>query len=288
MVPTDPMRARQLSHVAHPGVFLFWAPGRRAGTREGLVLVVHGCEDPRCDRRHVQVEGFLVDDRLLGVSFRKEMTRLHWSRESRGEPKGGPVLLADIDLGRGTVQLSPTAPATERDPQALAWLERELDAEVLAALDRQWLAAKGRGPAAPPAFNWRNWERGTMVAWCSVFPTGPDAVERFVIDGRELEVMDFYCPTPDCTCTEVLLMVVDPTRAPNQAAVGRLVLRLPDGEFQGQEAPAHERALIERVGAELAGRYDLGQRYAHRKAVMQAACAEGLEVRRRRPPLRRQ
>lgn len=216
------------------------------------------------------------------------MTRLHWSRERRDESKGGPVLLADIDLAMGTAQLSPKAPATERDPQALAWLERELDAEVLAALDRQLLAAKGRGPAAPPAFNWRNWESGVMVVWFSVFPTEPDAIERFVIDGRELEVMDFYCPMPDCTCSEILLVVVDPTRAPDQAGLGRLVLRLPDGEFQGLEAPAHERALVERVGSELAGRYDLGQRYARRKAVMQAACAEGLEVRRhRRPPLRR-
>ncbi len=195
MLKPDSTKTRQLADV---GPMLFWRD-RAGGGREGLVLVSQACANPACECRDVVLEGWVVDDKLAGVSLENGVIRFVCNPGGSCERA---VLRAAVDLERGTAKAI-VRPALTK-PWALEWLRHELDAELLATLERHFHAAK-RAPA--PLHDWRSddwshWKPGRDARWIDVEPEDNDAGE-LSFDGKTYVVGDHYCVEPDCKCEEV-------------------------------------------------------------------------------------
>jgi hypothetical protein len=136
----DPALDRQLPEDPH--LLLLWRTGA-PHRREGLLLVVSVCPFPGCPVRHVLVDGFLVPDTLRRVTFDAGELRFDPPGAARAE-RPGRVFGTSIGLDDGEVEV--VDPVWSR--RAVAWLEEALDAELLAALERQFRGMRERMDAA--------------------------------------------------------------------------------------------------------------------------------------------
>ena len=169
------------------------------GGREGLVLSSQACANPACACREVVLEGWLADDKILGVSEENDHIKFVLPQ---GSPPQRRVLRAAVDIDRGTVEIAEGSKTTE--PWAVEWLRSEMDAELVAILQRRFQAAK-RAPAPPHDWrkdDWSWWQPERPVAWTDV-ATDDDEASEVLLDGKTYAVSDFYCVEPGCACEEV-------------------------------------------------------------------------------------
>lgn len=124
VLDADPKLDRQVSPA---GLVLLWR-GRRGG-REGLLLVLQVCPFPLCPIRHVDLQAYRVDDALVSVEL--DGDRL-LTRAWEGSAPPRFAFLADVDVDLGTFTHVTDGPRADR--QAVTWLERALDGELLARI----------------------------------------------------------------------------------------------------------------------------------------------------------
>lgn len=194
LLDPDPACARQFGR---DGVFLLWrrdAPVTEP--RQGVVFTVAACPDPECPCRNVQVDGYLVDDRLSAVRGSGRAIDLVFLDERTGIRRaGGHVVQGEIDIDTGVVVAwRSVAPRGGRMAQGL--LAAELDGELLAHLS----ACRCRGKSVDPfqiALDRivAKWQPGMTVAWKDVFPNDRD--DAYVLEGRRIIALDAYGIDPE-------------------------------------------------------------------------------------------
>ncbi len=137
-----PWLRRQLGE--DPSMALFWRDGP-VGSRQGMLWVLSGCRHPQCTCTEVLIQALSVPDSLVSVQLKDSSIQ----QSLVPDPKGlaGPfvkrVASATVNIATGAI----TKEGEERsDPELLAWLKAELDADVITMLRVAWNIGKGRAP----------------------------------------------------------------------------------------------------------------------------------------------
>ena len=199
MLKPNPANPRQLTA---DGPMALWRDGTYG--REGLVLSIQACGNPKCSCRDVGIEGWVVGEQLIGVSFEQRVIRFSFDREPKVPER--KVLGVSVDVDTGTVTPDPKRSET----WALDWFRNECDPEMLASLRRQFDAAKKKVSSSPP-FDWRTgdwsrWEPGREVGWQELHEDDDEASD-VVVNGQTYVLGDNYCVEAGCTCDEVQVIV---------------------------------------------------------------------------------
>jgi hypothetical protein len=135
-IDANPRRDRQLSPG---GPVLLWRDGGPGG-REGLLVVLQACPFPTCPDRHVDLEVYRLTDSIVSVEVDAERA---WAVGSGGEAEAlAPAFWASVDMDEETLDGDPDA-----SPELLAWLDRELDGELMAVVKQEFGRARARGQA---------------------------------------------------------------------------------------------------------------------------------------------
>ncbi len=203
MMKADPRRRRQLPVK---GPLVFWRLGQDGISHVGLVVVVNACVNPGCPCREVTLMVHRVEDQIVGVELKGSTIRFFFHKDDGiggSEFESARVLLADLDLDAGHVEIGKNAAADARDESALAWLREELDGPVLDHIANQALRLKGLRPLARVEV--MSFKRNVLVAFGEAYLHG--RVDVYVIDGFRVEVLDVYCVEPGCSCTEMRFIV---------------------------------------------------------------------------------
>ncbi|MBK8594681.1 MAG: hypothetical protein IPP07_20585 [Holophagales bacterium] len=178
------------------------------------------------------------------------------------EGDGTPLqALLDAESGEISVEAEPE-PGSE-EALLLARLRRLAQDETLDLLQDRW--RRGRRQEDPDEWKETDWaalDLETMVPFLEIFPSRWD-ISVFV-DGHKYWVIDFWCLTPDCPCTQVALDFL----AEEDDATEHLVVDLETNEPDDPEATEGARrlwaAFRETPGAleELAARREATRRVA--------------------------
>lgn len=136
-IGVNPGLDRQFSPL---GPVLLWRDGDR-GAREGLLLVLHPCPFPTCPDRHVDVAVYRLSAAVSVVEVDAERV---WAVGRHGAAdRLEPDFTASIELEDDSF-----AADSDAAPELLAWIDRELDGELLGVVKEQFAAARRRGEAA--------------------------------------------------------------------------------------------------------------------------------------------
>lgn len=130
----NPQRDRQL---AADRPILLWRD-RPGGGREALMIVAWACPFPECDDPHLDLTVFRLDGELQNIELDEFGV---WTAERGGQLVDlEPAFCGAFDLASARLEVGP-----HTAPELVAWLRRELDAEVLAALGERYRAARDAG-----------------------------------------------------------------------------------------------------------------------------------------------
>jgi hypothetical protein len=198
MLKLDSTKTRQL---AATGPMALWRDGT-AG-REGLVLSAQACASPTCLCRDVAIEGWVVGDQLIGVSFDGLAIRFSFNGTPRVRER--KVLDADVNVDSGVV----TPDEKRSEGWATEWFRKECDAEMVASLRGQFDAAKKKATAPPSDWrkdDWSKWKPGGDVAWREIHDDDEEASD-IVVDGQTYVLGDNYCVEQNCACEEVQVII---------------------------------------------------------------------------------
>ncbi len=167
----------------------------------------------------------------------------------------------DVESGEISVEDVPE-PGSER-AVLLDRLRRLLTGERLEALHERWARARRQDdPDEWKETDWSGVDLDAMVPFLEIFPSRWDL--SVILDGRRWWVVDLWCLTPDCPCTEVALDFV----AADDEATEHLFVDLESGEPDDPDATGSAlrlwSALREEPGAleELRSRHVAARRVA--------------------------
>ena len=198
MLKPNPASRRQLTA---DGPMALWRDGTNG--REGLVLSIQACASLKCPCRDVAIEGWVVSDQLLGVSFERQVIRFSFDGQPRLPER--KVLDVSVDVDTGAV----TPDTKSSQSWAIDWFRKECDVEMLTSLRGQFAGAK-QAVVSPP-FDWRTadwsgWTPGRDVGWRDLYADDDEASD-VVLDGQTYVLGDCYCVVPGCTCDEIQIIV---------------------------------------------------------------------------------
>lgn len=199
MLKPDPTSPRQLTAA---GPMALWRNGTDG--REGLVLSVQACGNLKCLCRDVAIEGWVVGEQLIGVSFERQVISFSFD----GQPRVPERRVLDVSVDVDTGKLTPDAKRSQG--WAVEWFRNECDAEMLTSLRAQFDAAKKKASSSPPfdwkTADWGGWVPGRDVGWRDLFADDDEAAD-VVVDGQTYVLGDNYCVEPGCTCEEIQVIV---------------------------------------------------------------------------------
>jgi len=123
-----------------------------------------------------------------------------------------------------------------RHPEAealLAPLRDALDAELLEDFARLWRRLKGKAAVSDEPLrdvDLGDWKPGETLAFGRVFEEL--RADGYPFGGGIYEVVDLYCPDPDCDCSEVTLAFVDPAGSGEDVGAARVDLSTGEVSFE--------------------------------------------------------
>jgi hypothetical protein len=135
-IDASPRLDRQFSPE---GPVLLWRDGGGGG-REGLLVVLHACPFPTCPDRHVDLEVYRLTGSTIAVEVDAERA---WEVGRDGGAEGLDLAFwASVDMEEETLDADPGA-----SPDLLAWLDQELDGELMEVVKQEFDRARARGQA---------------------------------------------------------------------------------------------------------------------------------------------
>lgn len=115
-----------------------------------------------------------------------------------------PPLHATLDVESGEISVEKVPDPGTSQALLLARLRRQLRGDRLEALHERWRRARRQDdPDEWKEVDWSDVDLEAMVPFFELFPSRWDL--SVVLDGRRYWVVDLWCLTPDCPCTEVAL-----------------------------------------------------------------------------------
>lgn len=279
-IDAKPFLDRQLHEE---GPLLFWKNGPDE-TRDGMVWVISACENPLCSCRDAAIEIYNADDRLVCVEFDKDVVQQQ-SRPVEGRPpypSRRSRIFVDVDSGHVDAPKKP-----EYDDALAQWAKKQLDAPVLALLQRRFAEAKKRGSEGLVLdFGPGQWKPGDMLPYAAVYPSAQRAL---AFGGQKFFADDEHCVEPGCDCGTVHVEFhVNDAPARRALPIGAVWI-----ELDGAKPPELDPEASEQLGL-LQSLYDEYLRsdpdlkeLANRQLRMRALAPEIHRRAKARPPVRR-
>jgi hypothetical protein len=172
-------------------------------------------------------------------------------------------LQAVLDVESGELSVDETPEAGSERAALLDRLRRLLQGDRLEALHERWRRARRQDdPDEWKETDWSRIDLDAMVPFLEIFPSRWDL--SVDLDGRRYWVVDLWCLTPGCPCTDVALDFV----AADDESAEHLFVDLetgePDDADSSETALRLWAALRESAGAldELRGRHEAARRVA--------------------------
>jgi hypothetical protein len=116
----------------------------------------------------------------------------------------GDPLQAQLDAESGEISVESVPEPGSQEAILLGRLKRLVQGEILELLQDRW--RRGRRQDDPDEWKETDWsavDLEAMVPFLEIFPSRWDL--SVVLDGHKYWVVDFWCLTPDCPCTQVSL-----------------------------------------------------------------------------------
>ncbi|MBN1611185.1 MAG: hypothetical protein JW940_31420 [Polyangiaceae bacterium] len=236
------------------------------------------CTDPDCECREATL--FFAAERealnpLVALVAAGGQEKELWEH-ARLHPTGG-VTLAVIGIDEGDVGslIDDTGAVLEVDEtsdnvamtRATSWV----DGELLDALSAHWCRAKGLDPDATAQLEGFSWRRGEELPWTDVF--NRSRIDVYALDDGLYELVEHYCPLPDCDCNGVVLEWIELGKKERVVSTIEHTIGSPLPTGGGD-------ALLTRLWARFSQRYpDHEQHWSERRKRMQAFCARLLAYR---------
>ena len=280
MLKAQPNQRRQLPE---DGPLLLWRDADDGG-REGLVLLPHACAEPTCTCRDVHLEGLRVSGRLAGVSANDKHATFRYPPGKEEPTRTSFHVVVDIDDGRVSAHEDA---ARDNDSEAVAWLEGELDSELLAVLRTRFQRAKRSTPCEHrwQSQDWSWWKPGMAVGWGEIDPTG--AEDELTLGDDAYVVDDIYCVEPACTCQMVRVgfLRVDESDE-SYTPIGDVIVDWRTLDSALIDAHGEQRSIVEALWAEYRRHNDLTGMLEKRAARMREIGPELLRLHAERQPRR--
>ena len=193
-------------------IWVHTCPDRACSCRAALVLATQG------GREHLLERGAAVREAWnTGTGYAK----------TAGKLDDLIVFFLDIDTAEVST-LTDYKPLSLAAHPRLADIATRIDGDLLESLGQLWYRGKGWPDPEQEALlakgtGIKDWPRGGMVAWDDLC-TGVRQ-DLYVLEDRVYEAAEMYCPVPDCTCAEVVVLfeAIRPRGAPDP---GRIVVQL--------------------------------------------------------------
>jgi hypothetical protein len=151
---------------------------------------------------------------------------------------GAAPLQALLDVESGEVSVGDAPEPGSEKAALLLRLRRLLQGDQLDALRARWRRARRQDDLDEwKETDWNRIDVETMVPFLEISPSRWDL--SVVLDGRRFWVVDFWCLTPDCPCTDVALDFL----AADDETAEHLFVDLETGQPDDEEASDAARRL---------------------------------------------
>jgi hypothetical protein len=170
---------------------------------------------------------------------------------------------AQLDIDLGSVAPDDFEGRVPLSDDWAAYVESQIDGDLLDRLHEQWLRAKG--VKAAPTTDWESYTPGDLVGWTEAHPD--DRADLYA-DGDKLFIAEeLYCVTPGCTCSEAAIRFT-PT-SDGAPPLGTIRLRIPTLEFVERDVTPDKATLLDRLWGGFCARHrHLAERLAERRTQM--------------------
>ncbi len=176
---------------------------------------------------------------------------------------GVAPLQAVLDVESGELSVEEVPEAGSERASLLDRLRRLLQGDRLEALHERWRRARRQDDQDEwKETDWGGIDLEAMVPFLEIFPSRWDL--SVDLDGRRYWVVDLWCLTPDCPCTDVALDFVAADDETAEHLFVNLETGEPDDPDAGETALRLWSALRESAGAldELRARHEAARRVA--------------------------
>jgi hypothetical protein len=251
---------------------------RLAKTPGGPWVCAATCTQPDCDCREATV--FFADERealdpvaaLIAAGGREKEL---WDHARLQPTHGVTMAVIGIDDGSVGTVIDCTGAVLEVDETgnnaATTEVESLLDGELLDALNAHWCRGKGIDPDATADLEGFGWRRGEELPWTDVFRRA--RIDVYLLDDDLYELVEHYCPLPDCDCNGVVLEWIELGKTERVVGTVQHTIGSPLPEGAGD-------ALLSRLWARFSERYpNHEQHFSERRQRMQAFCTRLLAYR---------
>lgn len=239
------------------GLLVFERPAESSSGPRLLVSRVELCTAQACDCRDVTLRSIGLD---AGVALSSELA----VDGLQTLFKAGQGMESLIDLDLGTVAPDDYEGRTSLSGEWLAFLQSQVDGELLDLLHARWLRAKAM--KSTEKTDWAARDAGALVGWHEAHPG--DRSDHYVIDDVTYLADDLYCVNPGCTCNEVTVSFAEMVGPDDAKAIGSTRIHLPDGEALEREADPGKWSAIDTLWNAVRARHRGVQRFETRRQRM--------------------
>jgi hypothetical protein len=223
------VRRAQRPNLTKSGVLTFMSPGGH-----GLACLARTCPTPTCACRSIFLEAVPIDFRVESVAFSRGKLSFYTRRLGGLEPAADSEswIAARLNPDTGELHVETERNQCAEAEEYLAPLRDALDGELLDDFARLWLRLKGLPAISDEPLgdaDLGEWKPGETLAFGQVF--AELRADGYPVGDRIYEVVDLHCPDPDCDCSEVTLVFVDPAGRGVDAGAVRVDLSSDDVSF---------------------------------------------------------
>lgn len=239
-----------------PHGLLVFERSEPSGPSRLLVSRVEACTTQGCSCRDVGLLAVSldVDDKFDPASLATDSLNAKFATDAMD---------ARLDIDCGSVEPDDYDGRVPLTADWAAYLESQIDGELLDLLHEKWL--RGKGITATDKTDWEPRPPGDLVGWHEAHPA--DRADLYIDDDGVFQAEDLYCVNPTCSCNEAV--VVFATRdAPD---LGSIRVRLPKLDVVERDVKPGDAAALNRLWTAFSKRHrHLADRLASRKKAMAA------------------
>ncbi|MFC1609569.1 SEC-C metal-binding domain-containing protein [Myxococcota bacterium] len=200
-------------------------------TGRGLACLARTCPNPGCQCRDLHIEVVPIDFRVKSVSVKKGTLHFSSAKLDGLEPaiRSDLAFTARLDPDTGELFVADDKRAHSKAESLLAPLRDAIDGQLLDDFAKLWLRLKDESrdfDQPHPEIALDEWQPGDSLVYEEVYPV--PRIDGYRVGDTLYDVVDLYCPNPDCDCDEVTVAFVSATAEKDEDA-GSVTVNLKTG-----------------------------------------------------------
>jgi hypothetical protein len=256
----SPVVDRRSYHLFPKGLLVFERALGPGGPSRVFVSRATVCPELDCDCREVTLTGVGIDLAVGARDFGID------SKQIAARIDGPEAMSARLHIDLGVVQAADTDGQVPLTAEWVAYLQSQVDGDLLDRLHDDWLRAKGIRPKPRDEVTWPAVEPGQgLVGWYEIHPG--DRRDSYLLDGVIFIAEELYCINPTCTCSEAVIDFAELTDDNRTLGFGHFRVSVPDLQVtEWKSKRESQRPLLEKLWTTFQARHRrVGERLAERK-----------------------